>query len=107
MIGRLDIKKGIEDLVKAVERLPVDITFRFVGDGARRETVERRLAAEIDAGRVELTGWIDHDEIPTHLNKFKLLVLTSEPTEGLPTARRPSPVERPSMRRRSRGFRRS
>lgn len=86
MIGRLDIEKGIEELVKAIEQLPADITFRFVGDGAHRETVERRLAAEIDAGRVELTGWVDHDEIPTHLNEFKLLVLASEPTEGLPTA---------------------
>ena len=86
MIGRLDIEKGIEELIEAVDRLPADITFRFVGDGAHRETVERRLATEIDAGRVELTGWVDHDEIPTHLNEFKLLVLASEPTEGLPTA---------------------
>lgn len=86
MIGRLDIEKGVKELIEAVDRLPSNITFRFVGDGAHRKTVERRLAAEIDAGQVELTGWVDHDEIPTHLNEFKLLVLASEPTEGLPTA---------------------
>jgi len=86
MIGRLDIEKGIEELIGAVSRLPADITFRFVGDGAHRETVEKRLASEIDAGQVELTGWVDHDEIPTHLNELRLLVLASEPTEGLPTA---------------------
>lgn len=86
MIGRLDIEKGIEEMIEAVKQLPADIKFRFVGDGAHRETVERRLASEIDAGRVELTGWVDHEEIPIHLNDLKLLIMTSEPTEGLPTA---------------------
>jgi glycosyltransferase involved in cell wall biosynthesis len=86
MIGRLDTEKGIEELIKTVKRLPADITFRFVGDGTYREAVEQRLAAEIEANQVELTGWVAHDEIPTHLNEFKLLVLASEPTEGLPTA---------------------
>jgi glycosyltransferase involved in cell wall biosynthesis len=86
MIGRLDIEKGIEELIEAVDRLPSDITFRFVGDGAHRGTVEQRLAAKIESGQVELTGWVDHDEIPAHLNDIRLLVLASEPTEGLPTA---------------------
>jgi glycosyltransferase involved in cell wall biosynthesis len=85
MVGRLDIEKGIEELIEAIERLPEDITFRFVGNGDQREQIEERLAAEIDAGHVELTGWIDHDEIPAHLNEIRLLVLASEPTEGLPT----------------------
>jgi len=85
MIGRLDIEKGIGEMVEAVEQLPADIKFRFVGDGAHRETIERKLASEIDAGQVELTGWVNHEEIPTHLNDLKLLILTSEPTEGLPT----------------------
>jgi glycosyltransferase involved in cell wall biosynthesis len=86
MIGRLDIEKGIGELIKTVKRLPADVTFRFVGDGAYREAVEQQLAAEIEAGQVELTGWVDHDEIPAHLNDIRLLVLSSEPTEGLPTA---------------------
>jgi glycosyltransferase involved in cell wall biosynthesis len=86
MIGRLDTEKGIEELIQAVKRLPSDVTFRFVGDGAYREVVEQQLAAEIEAGQVELTGWVDHDEVPAHLNGIKLLVLASEPTEGLPTA---------------------
>jgi glycosyltransferase involved in cell wall biosynthesis len=85
MVGRLDIEKGIEELIEAIERLPEDITFRFVGDGDQREQIEERLAAEIGAGHVELTGWVGHDEIPTHLNDIRLLVLASEPTEGLPT----------------------
>jgi glycosyltransferase involved in cell wall biosynthesis len=86
MIGRLDVEKGIEELIEAVDRLPSDIAFRFVGDGDYRETVEQRLATEIETGRVEVTGWVDHNKIPGHLNEIKLLVLASEPTEGLPTA---------------------
>jgi len=85
MIGRLDVEKGIEELTEAVARLPDDIAFRFVGDGRRREWIERRLSEAIGTGRVELTGWVDHDEIPVHLNDIRLLVLASEPTEGLPT----------------------
>jgi glycosyltransferase involved in cell wall biosynthesis len=85
MIGRLDMEKGIEELIEAIKHLPEDITFRFVGDGDQREMIEEELAAEIDAGRVELTGWVDHDKIPTHLNEIRLLILPSEPTEGLPT----------------------
>jgi len=86
MIGRLDVEKGIEELTEAVTYLPEDVGFVFVGDGDRREWVERELAEEIDSGQVELAGWVDHDEIPGHLNRLKLLVLASEPTEGLPTA---------------------
>jgi glycosyltransferase involved in cell wall biosynthesis len=86
MVARLDVEKGIEEIVRAVELLPEEVEFLFVGDGSRREWVERRLAEDIESGRVELTGWVDHDEIPDLLNRMKLFVLASEPTEGLPTA---------------------
>lgn len=86
MIGRLDVEKGIDELATAVTHLSEETTFRFVGDGSERKWVETTLADEIDAGRVELTGWVDHDEIPHNLNSMQLLVMASEPTEGLPTA---------------------
>ncbi|MFC7132396.1 glycosyltransferase [Salinibaculum marinum] len=85
-LGRLDVEKGIPTLVDVVKRLPEEIGFRFVGDGDYREVVERELADELESGRVELTGWVDHDEVPAELNQMRLLLLTSEPTEGLPTA---------------------
>ena len=34
---------------------------------------------------VEVTGWVDHEEVPAELNDLRLLVMPSEPTEGLPT----------------------
>ncbi|ELZ13899.1 group 1 glycosyl transferase [Halovivax asiaticus JCM 14624] len=84
-VGRLDQEKGIHTLIQVARELPDDVTFRFVGDGALREQVETALADEIERGSVVVTGWVDHDEVPRELNALRLLVMPSEPTEGLPT----------------------
>ena len=84
-LGRLDEEKGIRTLAEVAKRLPEGVTFRFIGDGDLRPWLERELAAEIEAGEVEITGWVDHEEAPEQLNQLRLLVLLSEPTEGLPT----------------------
>lgn len=84
-VGRLDEEKGIRELAAAAADLPADVTFRFVGDGGLRSWLEAELEAEREADTVEVTGWVDHDEIPAQLNDLSLLVLPSRPTEGLPT----------------------
>jgi len=84
-VGRLDEEKGIDVLSSVAARLQPDVQFVFVGDGAYRESLEQDLAAAIDSGRVELPGWVDHEEVPAYLNRFQLLVMPSQPTEGLPT----------------------
>lgn len=84
-VGRLDVEKGVDTLAAVASRLPPEIGFVFVGDGSHRESMRSRLAEEIDAGRVEFTGWVPHDEVPAQLNRLRLLVMPSEPTEGLPT----------------------
>lgn len=84
-VGRLDEEKGIRELAAAVQGLPDDVTFRFIGDGNLREWLEKELAEEINAGNVEITGWVDHADVSDQLNDLKLLVLPSRPTEGLPT----------------------
>jgi glycosyltransferase involved in cell wall biosynthesis len=84
-LGRLDEEKEIRTLARAVSRLPDDVTVRFVGDGDLREWLEAELRDEIAEGRVVLTGWVDHDAVPEELNRMRLLVLPSRPTEGLPT----------------------
>lgn len=84
-LGRLDEEKGIRELAAVARTLPDNITFRFIGDGDLREWLEAELEEEISAGDVELTGWVDHDEVPAQLNELSLLVLPSQPTEGLPT----------------------
>ncbi|WP_424003992.1 glycosyltransferase family 4 protein [Haloarcula salina] len=84
-LGRLDEEKGVRELAAVAKSLPEDVTFRFIGDGDLREWLEADLAAEIERGEVELTGWVDHDDVPRQLNDLALLVMPSQPTEGLPT----------------------
>lgn len=84
-VGRLDEEKGIRTLATVVSGLPENVSFRFVGDGPLRHWLEVELADDIECGRVEVTGWIDHDQIPEELNQLRLMVLASRPTEGLPT----------------------
>ena len=84
-LGRLDEEKNIRTLAEVARRLPENVTFRFVGDGGLRSWLDTELSAEIEAESVETVGWVDHDEVATELNRLQLLVLPSEPTEGLPT----------------------
>ncbi len=84
-VGRIDEEKGIRELATVAKQLPDEITFRFVGDGPLFDWLATELAAEIKAGTVELAGWVDHEEIPVELNRLQLLVMPSQPTEGLPT----------------------
>lgn len=84
-VGRLDEEKGIRNLARGVKQLSEEVTVRFVGDGPLREWLEVYLSEEIDEGRVVLTGWVSHDDVPTELNRIQLLLLPSQPTEGLPT----------------------
>jgi glycosyltransferase involved in cell wall biosynthesis len=84
-VGRLDVEKGIDELIEVARLLPDDVSFVFVGDGDYRDQLEAELADEIAAGSVEVTGWVDHDEVPVQLNRLKLLVMPSQPTEGLPS----------------------
>lgn len=85
-VGRLDVEKHVPTLVEVAKRLPDDVRFRFVGDGPYRDVIERELGADVERGRVVLTGWVDHEEVPAQLNQMRLLLLSSSPTEGLPTA---------------------
>jgi glycosyltransferase involved in cell wall biosynthesis len=84
-LGRLDEEKRIRTLATVARSLSDDVEFRFVGDGDLRDWLESELAPEIERGRVTVTGWVDHEEVPAELNRLRLLVLPSEPTEGLPT----------------------
>lgn len=84
-LGRLDEEKGIRTLAAVARHLPEEITFTFVGDGDLSEWLRDELADEIERGEVELRGWVAHDQVPAELNRLRLLVMPSEPTEGLPT----------------------
>lgn len=84
-LGRLERNKGMEQLAEAARLLPEDTKFIFAGDGRMRDWLEEELKEEIEADTVEMTGWVDHEDVPEQLSRMKLLVMPSEPTEGLPT----------------------
>jgi glycosyltransferase involved in cell wall biosynthesis len=83
-VGRFEEGKGVKTLAEAVPQLPNDIVGRFTGDGPLAEELTADLAAEIEQSRVEMNGWVDHEDVPVELNRLQLLVLPSE-SEGLPT----------------------
>jgi len=85
-IGALSEEKGTLEFVEAIPKIlkqKNDTEFLIVGDGRLRGYVERYLYDNGLTRKVELAGWISHDEIPKYLNRLKLLVLPSY-TEGLP-----------------------
>ena len=84
-LGRLDEEKGIRELAEVARALSEDITFRFIGDGELQPWLEAELAEEIERGSVELAGWVDHDDVPEELTRLRLVLMPSQPTEGLPT----------------------
>lgn len=84
-LGRLDEEKRVRELAEVAKRLSDDVTFVFAGDGNLKAWLEEELSDEIASGNVEMTGWVEHDEVPEVLSRFKILVLPSQPTEGLPT----------------------
>jgi glycosyltransferase involved in cell wall biosynthesis len=84
-VGRLDEEKCVRELGVAAREFPADATLRLVGDGPLRAELERELSDLVDAGRVTFAGWVDHEDVPAELNEMRLLILPSQPTEGLPT----------------------
>ena len=85
-VGRLSAEKGILNLIKSfppmLETNP-KLKLCIIGDGPERGSIEKFIENKRITNHVELMGWVDHEDIPNYLNKFKLLVIPSF-TEGLP-----------------------
>lgn len=85
-IGTLSEVKGIQNFTKA---LPIiikenhDLSVLICGDGPLRDEIKQYLQIKGLLGRVNLLGWITHDELPKYLNQLQLLILPSY-SEGLP-----------------------
>ena len=85
-IGRLCEQKGQLLLLEALRRvLDGGDELRLVlgGDGEMRGLIEERIAALDLTDHVEITGWIDADEVATRLLASRAMVLPSF-AEGLP-----------------------
>lgn len=84
-LGRIERNKGVEELAEAAKLLSTDVDFLFAGDGRMLDWLESEMEEEVEEGAVDLRGWVDHEDVPDVLSEMKLLVMPSEPTEGLPT----------------------
>lgn len=85
-ISRLSPEKGALNFAKAVPLISKekgDLEFLIGGDGPLLDKIENELKNNGSCDKVELTGWIPHDELPDYLNELKLIILPSY-TEGLP-----------------------
>lgn len=85
-IGRLSEEKGVLNFVKAIPFISKErgeIRFLVGGDGQLQNKIEAYLDENNLNDKVNLAGWIHHDELPDYLNELKLIVLPSY-TEGLP-----------------------
>jgi glycosyltransferase involved in cell wall biosynthesis len=85
-IGRLSPEKGVTNFTKAIPLILKernDVDFIIGGNGPLFDKITNELKNNGYYNKVELTGWIPHDELPDYLNALKLIILPSY-TEGLP-----------------------
>jgi len=85
-IGRMSQEKGVLNLIKAIPLIQsriFDIKFFLGGGGPLLREIETALDDLISLGQVEVLDWIPHAELPSYLNRMRLLVLPSY-YEGLP-----------------------
>ncbi len=87
-VSRLAELKGHDDLLAGLQRLLRErpaLRLLWVGDGWRRQELERRIAERGWSGRVTLTGLVPPDEIPRYMQAMDTLAHPSY-REGLPRA---------------------
>ncbi len=85
-IGRLSGEKGVQHFAEALPAIlsdREDLRVLIGGDGQLKETIVASLQEGGVSARVDLPGWIPHDDLPGYLNQLRLLILPSY-TEGLP-----------------------
>jgi glycogen(starch) synthase len=77
-LGRVVRAKGVETLVEAVSRMrTAGVQVLLVGDGPDRARVERLARRLGVADRVQVTGFVPHEQVPAVLHSADLLVLPS------------------------------
>lgn len=84
-VGRLSEEKGILNFVDAIPQIIEcidDVKFVIVGDGPLGNKIRECIIRNNLVDKVTFVGWVPHDELPTYLNKMKLLVIPSYTESG-------------------------
>lgn len=85
-VGRLSPEKGQLVLIEAVAQLVADgrdARLIMVGDGPMRDEIEAMIGQHGLVEHVHLAGWASGQQVREHLNRSRVLVLSSF-AEGLP-----------------------
>lgn len=85
-IGRVSKTKGVDNFVRAMPLILNtfhDMQFVIGGDGPLFKNLKDQLHGTDLYRRVDLRGWISHDDVPKFLSDLKLFVFPSV-SEGLP-----------------------
>jgi len=77
-VGTFGPWHGVEKLAEAIKLIDVS-RFLLVGSGSLRVEVEKRLEAEVAAGRVIFTGAVGHERVPGLLDACDILVAPHVP----------------------------
>ena len=79
--GKLDLNKGVAELLPAVAAAGVDAPLVVVGDGPERPRLE--AAARASGRDVRFTGWLPHGAVLAWMRHARALVFTSHWREPL------------------------
>ncbi len=80
-VGNLEAVKGVAHLIDAMKRLVEPPRLSILGDGSERKALEAQSSGLGE--RVTFHGWVDLEQVPTHLAAADLLVLPTL-SEGFP-----------------------
>jgi glycosyltransferase involved in cell wall biosynthesis len=85
-IGRLSREKGVQNFTLALPAIigsHKDLRVFIGGDGELKDSIVDSLKGFDLTDKVNLPGWISHEDLPSYLNQLHLLIIPSY-TEGLP-----------------------
>ncbi|MBN1823149.1 MAG: glycosyltransferase [Endomicrobiales bacterium] len=86
-VGRLEKEKGADEMADLIPRLPENhgnLRIVWVGEGKYENELRERIRREKLAGRIILTGQMEHDALISAYNTANLFMFTSHSGEGLP-----------------------
>jgi len=73
-VGRLTHIKGVDILLRAVDRSDSTVTVDLVGDGTARENLEKTASRLSVTDQVTFHGWVDHDDLPAYYDESDVFI---------------------------------
>lgn len=75
--SRLVLSRGVEDIIRALRHLPLEVKFLIAGDGEDREKLEQIAKESGVEGRVIFAAHVDHKDLPAFLKISDIFVRPS------------------------------